>query len=110
MNNFTKPLVSTMSTLDPLAVQITPVVFDFLFIEIKDSSLSNHTVQYIVTDAKNATIRKGSFKGLVMQLRMDFLQDGYYTINIHFENFDPVPYRFEKKTPKDADELVMKAH
>ena len=99
-----------MATLDPITVQITPVVFDFLFIEIKDSSLSNSAVQYIVTDGKNGVVRKGSFKGLVMQLRMDFLNDGYYTINIQFENFEPLAYRFEKKTPKDADELVVKTY
>lgn len=92
-----------MSSSEPLQVQVTPVVFDFLFIEVKTKIADDTLIQYSITDSENRLIRKGSFKGMFIQMRLPFLKEGHYRIELIFGNFDPLVFSFEKKTENNPD-------
>ncbi|MBK5272186.1 MAG: hypothetical protein JJE22_14345 [Bacteroidia bacterium] len=104
---YTDRLVATMPNIDPSWVQVTPVVYEFLVIELKESLIESHLVQYQITDSSGNIIRKGSFSGMVIQLRLNFLKDGSYTITLGFENYDPMSYSFEKKSKNDSDDMII---
>lgn len=97
-----------MPSLDPTLVQINPVVVDFLFIQIKSAFYENTVVHYKIIDSNQHVVRKGNFDGLHVQLRLDHLTDGFYSLELLIDTFDPLLYLFQKRTPKDSQEMSIR--
>jgi hypothetical protein len=92
-----------MPSLDPSMVQVTPVVTDLLFIQFNDPAWGKLPFHYIISGPGNQPARKGSFRGLLIQLRMNFLKAGHYTLELIHENFDPLLFTFEKRNEEEVD-------
>ncbi len=95
-----------MPSLDPSMVQVTPVVTDFLFIQFKDPSWGKMPFHYIISGPGDQPARKGSFRGILVQLRMNFLKAGKYTLELVQENFEPLKFYFEKRNEEGAGLLI----
>ncbi|HVT85129.1 MAG TPA: hypothetical protein VHD35_07985 [Chitinophagaceae bacterium] len=99
-----------MPSLDPTQVQINSVVVDFLFIQIKTAFDESTKVNYRIIDSNQQVVRKGNFTGLYVQLRLDHIKDGFYSLELLIDNFDPLLYKFEKRTPKDSEGMVVRVY
>lgn len=95
-----------MQNIDPEWIQATPVVYEFLIIQLKGPLIGN-LVQYKISDSTGNLIRKGSFSGMVIQLRMSFLKDGPYTIALNIENYVTASYSFEKRSQNISNDMVI---
>lgn len=89
-------------------VQVTPVVTDFLFIQFNDPAWEQVSFQYIISGPGNQFARKGCFRGLLVQLRMNFLEAGKYILELKPENADSILFPFEKMKSEDPDILVLR--
>jgi hypothetical protein len=87
-----------MPPIDPSRIQITKEVFDFMFIRISDPGFQNQPLEYAILDQTGKTIRKGLFKGSVIQLRLSHLKDGVYHLLLTVNNEIVIQHFFTKKT------------
>jgi hypothetical protein len=87
-----------MPPIDPSRIQITKEVFDFMFIRISDSGFQNQALEYAIVDQTGKTIRKGLFRGAVIQLRLSHLKDGLYQLSLTANHEAIVQHLFTKKT------------
>ena len=64
------------------AIEITREVHDYLVITVNDQTLSNTMIHCEIRNLKNELIRRGQFKGCIIQMRLVNLTTGEY--QIHF--------------------------
>jgi hypothetical protein len=72
-----------------------------------DNSFHNMTFNYTIFDSENKLIRKGQFKGLLIQLRLSHLTEGRYTLQLFIAGQDPAIYSIAKKSPGDENEMMI---
>ena len=68
---------------------------DLLFIEVKDNS--GKEAEYSIQSENERIIRRGRFKGNVIQLCLSHLASGYYKLFLTREDNDIITYPFEKQ-------------
>jgi hypothetical protein len=88
-------------------IAITKVVYDIMKVEIHCSSLQTTTIKYCIHNQSNELVRKGSFKGQMIQLRMAHMDDGQYRFNMYVEDELRLNLPFEKKTLDTFADLQM---
>lgn len=89
-------------------IHITAEVYDFMFIRIEDPSLEKHSLQYEILTTEGELIRKGVFRGAVIQLRLSHLHDGTYTIVLQYaNNREPIVHTFKKYTPVKGEQTMF---
>lgn len=96
-----------MPYINPSWVQVTPVIYEFLIIQLKEPLKGDILIHYKITDSGGKSVRSGNFTGMVIQLRMSFLQNGIYSLALNVENDEPVFFSFEKKSQNDADDMII---
>ena len=80
-------------------VFITEVVYDCMVVKINNPKLHDITLQYAIRSKEShMVIRKGSFKGQVIQLRVSHMAEGSYDFCIAPEGCEPLIVLFEKKS------------
>lgn len=88
-------------------VFITEVVYDYMVVRVTNPALHQLTLQYAISNKDNhALIRKGSFKGQVVQLRVAHMPEGLYDFCITAEGGEPVIVPFEKRSESFEQFLV----
>lgn len=97
----------SMPLLEPSTVQITSLVHEFMFIKIKNRLLDNVLFEYTITGMNQQVYRKGSFKGLLLQLRLSHLKDGDYIFSINAAGEEPLLYEFQKSSPGISDDIII---
>ena len=90
--------------------EITPIVHEFLLVEIKDRAFENTFFEYRILDKNQHVLRKGNFTGLAIQLRLAHLEDGMYSFEMSTLGSDPVAYSFEKRSPDSSDVIVIRTY
>lgn len=89
-------------------IHITAEVYDFMFIRIEDPLLEKHSLQYEILTTEGELIRKGVFRGAVIQLRLSHLHDGTYTIVLQYANHQaPIIQTFKKYTPAKGEQTMF---
>ncbi|MDI9365886.1 MAG: hypothetical protein QM541_13100 [Flavobacterium sp.] len=78
-------------------VTITQQVLDFMMIEVNDADISS-TFSYIIVDNNQQAIRKGNFKGQIVQLRLSHIPEGKYQFILHQNDELLTTIPFEKKS------------
>jgi hypothetical protein len=78
-------------------VTITQQVFDFMMIEVKDADISS-SFNYSIIDVENIPIRKGNFKGQMVQLRLSHVPEGRYQFCFFCNDVLITTIPFEKKS------------
>ena len=99
-----------MPVFDPSIVQVSQIVHDFMFIRINDASLEDTPFNYDILDKNNHIARKGQFKGLLIQLRLSHLKEGRYTLQLSAGDQQPAAFIFDKKSPADSDDMVIRMY
>ena len=69
---------------------------DLIFIEVKDNS--GKEAEYSIQSENERVIRRGRFKGNVIQLCLSHLASGYYKLFLTRDNTDIITYPFEKQS------------
>ncbi|QEC66082.1 hypothetical protein FRZ67_01715 [Panacibacter ginsenosidivorans] len=69
---------------------------DLLFIEVKDNS--GKEAEYSIQSENERIIRKGRFKGHLIQLCLSHLASGYYKLFLVRDDNDIITYPFEKQS------------
>ncbi|MBN8857748.1 MAG: hypothetical protein J0H29_05130 [Sphingobacteriales bacterium] len=65
----------------PTSFQVPATITeDMMIINVLDDVLANSPIQYVIEDEKEQVCRKGSFRGLRIQMRIADLQDGVYRL------------------------------
>lgn len=77
-------------------VTITQQVFDFMMIEVKNADISI-TFSYVIVNHQQQTIRKGNFKGAMVQLRLSHIPEGRYQFSLYQNDELLTTIPFEKK-------------
>ena len=89
-------------------ISVTDIVYDYMFVEVINPALHQKTLQYAITKKGNHNcIRKGNFKGQVVQLRLTHIPDGIYEFSIQNEIGEQIIFPFEKKS-ENYDQYLMK--
>ncbi|RXK59360.1 hypothetical protein ESA94_14595 [Lacibacter luteus] len=89
-------------------IHITSDVYDFMFIRINDSEFNDSSLQYSIQTNDGELIRKGVFRGAVIQLRLSHLADGLYNIVVQCsEELQPFVYPFKKHTPAKGEQTMF---
>lgn len=70
-------------------------VEDLLFIEVKDNN--GREAEYSIQSENDRIIRRGRFKGNVIQLCLSQLATGYYKLFLTREDDNVITYPFEKQ-------------
>jgi hypothetical protein len=70
-------------------------VEDLLFIEVKDNS--GKEAEYSIQTENDRVIRKGRFKGHLIQLCLSHLATGYYKLFLTRDDDNIITYPFEKQ-------------
>lgn len=68
---------------------------DLLFIEVKDEN--GIEAEYSIQSENDRVIRKGRFKGHLIQLCLSHLATGYYKLFLTKDNNNVITYPFEKQ-------------
>ena len=80
-------------------ISISDVVYDYMLVQVINPALHELTLQYAINKkGNNSIIRKGSFKGQVVQLRVAHMPEGSYDFCITTEGNEPVIFPFEKRS------------
>jgi hypothetical protein len=89
-----------MTSLSPSAttVCVTNEVYDIMNVQIEDSNFCDTTFEYYICNASQKIIRKGYFKGLQVQLRLSFFEEGMYLMNLMLQGNVWHSLSFQKKT------------
>jgi len=88
-------------------ILIADVVYDYMLVQVTNPALQELTLQYTISYKNNNTIiRKGSFKGQVVQLRVAHMQEGAYNFYINIEGGEPIIFPFEKRSESFEQYLV----
>jgi len=88
-------------------ISIADVVYDYMLIQVTNPALQEMTLQYAISYKNNNTIvRKGSFKGQVVQLRVSHMPEGSYDFYITAEGGEPYILPFEKRAETFEQFLV----
>lgn len=97
-----------MTSSDCEKIHITAEVYDFMFIRVEDPVLAKDSLQYEMRTNQGELIRKGVFRGPVIQLRLSHLQDGAYSIILYdlAKNLLLV-HSFEKCTPVQGEQTIF---
>jgi len=82
--------------LNSSSIQITSVVDEILFIEIKDPELKNAFFEYKVVNTDGRMLRRGNFSGPHIQLRLLLLPAGKYFFELAISEQKKFAYAFEK--------------
>jgi hypothetical protein len=69
---------------------------DLLFIEVKDNNAIE--AEYSIHSENDRIIRRGRFKGHVIQLCLSHLATGYYKLFLSKDNNNIITYPFEKQS------------
>jgi len=69
---------------------------DLLFIEVKDNS--GREAEYSIQAENDRIIRRGRFKGHVIQLCLSHLASGYYKLFLSRDDNNIITYPFEKQS------------
>lgn len=97
-----------MTTVDSSKIHITSEVFDFMFIRIENPVLEKSSLQYSILTNDGALIRKGVFRGTVIQLRLSHLSDGAYNIHLQCQpGAAPIVHSFKKYTPARGEQTMF---
>ncbi len=97
-----------MTSADCDKIHITAEVYDFMFIRVEDPLLEKHSLQYEILTAGGELIRKGIFRGSVIQLRLSHLNEGTYTIVLQYApNTAPFVHSFKKYTPAKGEQTMF---
>lgn len=97
-----------MISADCTQIHITSEVYDFMFIRIEDPLLEKHSLQYEILTTGGELIRKGVFRGAVIQLRLSHLNDGTYSIVLQYApNVAPFVHSFKKYTPVKGEQTMF---
>ena len=88
-------------------ISIADVVYDYMLIQVTNPALQELTLKYAISYKNNNTIvRKGSFKGQVVQLRVAHMAEGSYDFYITAEGGEPYILPFEKRSESFEQYLV----
>ena len=68
---------------------------DLLFIEVKDNN--GKEAEYSIQTENDRVIRKGRFKGTLIQLCLSHLASGYYKLFLTRDDDNIITYPFEKQ-------------
>ncbi|MFY7839275.1 MAG: hypothetical protein ACOVP7_03315 [Lacibacter sp.] len=97
-----------MTSADCAQIHITSEVNDFMFIRVEDPLLEKHSFQYEILTAGGELIRKGVFRGAVIQLRLSHLKDGTYTIVLQYaSNKVSLVHSFKKYTLANGEQTMF---
>jgi uncharacterized protein YutD len=90
------------------AVTITQKVFDFMMIEVQHNDIDS-TYSYIINAANSQLVRKGNFKGQMVQLRLSNIPEGRYQFCFYYNNALISTLSFEKQSAAfDTFQLLHK--
>ena len=78
------------------AAAVTNIVYDFLKVEIVQSALIGNTFEYKICCPDEKIIRKGSFTGSNVQLRLSLMQEGKYIFQLYLNGERIQDSGFEK--------------
>ncbi len=78
-------------------VSITQKVFDFMMIEVLHNDISS-TYSYAINNADNQLVRKGNFKGQMVQLRLSNVPEGHYQFCFYYNEALIATIPFEKQS------------
>ena len=84
-----------------LTANVSNIVYDLLKVEIVQSTLFNTTFEYKICCPNEKIIRKGSFRGPNVQLRLSLMQEGKYSFHL-FLNGEQIQYSGFEKMPAFA--------
>ncbi len=88
-------------------ISIADIVYDYMVVQVTNPALQEMTLQYAISyKDTHAVIRKGSFKGQVVQLRVAHMQEGAYNFYINIEGGEPIIFPFEKRSESFEQYLV----
>lgn len=96
--------LQTMPFPDPTQIHITTEVYDFMFIRIDEPMFQQEGLEYAISDSNGELIRKGLFRGSVIQLRLSHLNDGIYNLSLSSNRYSIMIHQFTKKTPTVGQE------
>lgn len=97
-----------MIAADYLQIHITSEVYDFMFIHIENPLLEKLALQYEILTGEGELIRKGVFRGTIIQLRLSHLLNGAYTIVLkNEENTVLLVHAFKKYTPAKGEQTMF---
>ncbi len=89
-----------MTLVDSSQVHITSEVYDFMFIRIDSPEIETHALRYSIVGNNGEIIRKGFFRGTIIQLRLAHLADGAYRLVLNNnEGVSSIDHAFTKRTP-----------
>ncbi|HEX3025043.1 MAG TPA: hypothetical protein VHP12_07510 [Chitinophagaceae bacterium] len=70
-----------------------------MLVQVTNPALHELTLQYAIKqEGNNIIIRKGSFKGQGVQLRVAHMPEGSYNFSIVAEGREPCNFSFEKRS------------
>ncbi len=81
---------------DNSIAKVSTIVYDYMLIQLNDAFLERPSINYQIFNSFNQLIRKGSFTGLIMQLRVNHLAEGSYVIHLCINNTESIDYTFKK--------------
>ena len=84
---------------------VSPTVYELMVIEVNNRSFQSKELRYQIQDASNKILRKGSFTGCSIQLRLNSLYEGDYTITLQQEQGDSLLVANFKKC-KEEDMFI----
>jgi hypothetical protein len=88
-------------------ISITDVVYDYMLVQVTNPALHAMRLQYVICKKGNQNIiRKGSFTGQVVQLRVSHMPEGVYDFCIAAEGQEPFIVPFEKRSESFEQYLV----
>ncbi len=78
---------------------VTNTVYDFMFVEITEPSLCDHehVFDYLIYSPDERPVRKGSFSGPSVQLRLSLIEAGNYLFRLYLNGEALQNFCFEKK-------------
>jgi hypothetical protein len=90
-------------------VLISTIVYEHLLVHVTDPKLYETTLQYVISpkDSHNV-IRKGSFRGQGVQLRVAHMPEGLYNFCLVYEGNEQLIVPFEKKSENFDVVMVSK--
>ncbi len=89
-------------------VTITQKVLDFMMIEVQHADMAC-TCSYTINTTDNNTIRKGNFKGQMVQLRLSNIQEGHYQFHFYYNDALLATIPFEKQSAAfDRRQIIHK--
>ena len=93
---------------DSSQIHITSEVYDFMFIRIDNPKFQRQSLKYAILDNSGQLIRKGLFRGNIVQLRLSNLEDGTYNLSLSLNRQSTaMTHKFTKKTPAAGQQTMF---